>query len=69
MLTIVLETREQKIKRYRKMKKRQLAEMLFNANEALAALTPIVKPVNANTTTFVQWPGDVQYSLTTFTTG
>ena len=35
MLQVVYQTRKQKIKMYRKLKKKKLAEMLVNANDAL----------------------------------
>ena len=35
MLHVVYQTRKQKIKMYRKLKKKKLAEMLVNANDAL----------------------------------
>ena len=37
MLTVVHQTRKQKIKMYRKLKKKKLAEMLVNCNEIIAA--------------------------------
>lgn len=38
MLQVVHQTREEKIKMYRKMKKKKLAEMLVNCHELLDAM-------------------------------
>ena len=41
MLYIVEQTRDEKIAMYMKLRKREIAEMLVNANDALHHLTPI----------------------------
>ena len=67
MLQVVHQTRKEKIAMYRKMKKKDLAEMLVNCNEHIDTLTRALnKGEGANSNTVIWNPNatDPQYSLT-----
>ena len=68
MIQAVHQTREEKIKMYRKMKKKDLAEMLVNCNEHIDALTRALNKGEGPTTDTVIWnptnPTNPPYTLT-----
>ncbi len=71
MLQVIEQTREEKIAMYLKLTKRELAEMLANANDAIGLLsaTPYIPPSYTplpilTTTTAPYYPNNVTEGLT-----
>ena len=60
MLTVIEQTREEKVAVYLKLTKRELAEMLVNANDAMAVLSALPPEPSSSDPTWgaTTWPVD-----------